>query len=335
MNKDYTTYTTDDFLNDESFIEWARFDHNDSEWELVSQSDNINNADLEEAKALIQSIQFKKHESSPFVRSKIWSKIESNINEDHDQKTKAKPQLKNLWMSIAAVAAIGLIAVMLYPIATETNNVFSTKIGEHQLVALEDGSSVDLNVNSNLTVDFTDTTRNISLNGEAYFDVEKGNPFSVITDNGVISVLGTTFNVRTRGEQLIVDCYSGSVQVKLSDSQQQAILEPGESCSLISGILRLTRHKTQKLNPEWQESFINFEGQSLEDILQEIANYHELFITYEPETLKFKRFTGKVQTNDLDKCIESITWPLSLDYRLIGSELTILKKEETEKEQED
>lgn len=335
MNKDYTTYKTEDFLNDESFIDWARFSQKDSEWESISQSDLINSNALEEAKTLIQSIHFKEHESTQFVKSKVWSKIQSDISEEAIQKPKSKSQSKTLWMSIAAIAAIGLLAVILYPTSSDTNNIYKTKIGEHQLIALEDGSAVDLNVNSEFTVEYTDSTRNIDLYGEAYFDVEKGNPFSVQTENGTISVLGTTFNVRSRDKQLIVDCYSGSVQVKVKGSEQQAVLEAGESCGLINGILRLTRHKTQKSNPEWQESFINFEGQSLEDVLLELTNYHELFITYEPEMLKFKRFTGKVQTDDLEKSIQSITWPLSLEHRLIGSELTIYKKEETEKEQED
>ena len=327
MSKKYNTYTTDDYLNDESFVEWARNNTSGTHWDTLSGSEGIDQNAFDQAKLIVKSIKFNDKSPSTETKERVWSKIEAGVSTEKST-SKKETIIRPLWLSIAAAAAIGIFAVLLYPQLSAPADTFQTKIGEHQLITFEDGSSADLNVNSHLKFDYTETARNIELNGEAFFDVEKGKPFTVNTPNGTVKVLGTSFNVRSRGELFFVDCYSGSVQVNIPNSEQQVILEPGETCTLLSGILRLTRHKSQSTNPGWQDSVISFENQSLEDVMNEMSNYYELSVIYKPESLKFKRFTGKVQTNNLEKSIQNITWPLSLEYRLSGNEIVLFQKEE-------
>src|SRR3954469_543569 len=75
---------------------------------------------------------------------------------------------------------------------------YETAIGGHERVILADGSSVVLNTNSRVNVDFTGNRRDIHLvRGEAYFEVvhDKTRPFTVYANNYVVRDIGTAFDV--------------------------------------------------------------------------------------------------------------------------------------------
>ena len=81
---------------------------------------------------------------------------------------------------------------------------------------LPDSSFVALNMGSELyyTKKGWQTERRVELKGEAFFKVKKGSIFEVETDQGIISVLGTEFNVKSWNNYFEVTCYSGLVRVK-------------------------------------------------------------------------------------------------------------------------
>jgi ferric-dicitrate binding protein FerR (iron transport regulator) len=88
---------------------------------------------------------------------------------------------------------------------------------------LEDGTIVTLNKHSRLKglTHFTSTDRTVELEGEGFFEVasDKSRPFSVRTKDAVIRVLGTSFNVRSSGEQTEVIVETGRVVVGKEESQ--------------------------------------------------------------------------------------------------------------------
>lgn len=105
---------------------------------------------------------------------------------------------------------------------------FKTENGEIASLTLPDNSQVTLNAGSQVVYSGNrfNTRRKIQLTGEAYFKVTKGNTFSVVTTEGTVTVLGTTFNVRSRDEKLSVFCYTG--KVKVSDPFKAVYLTKGE-----------------------------------------------------------------------------------------------------------
>ena len=109
---------------------------------------------------------------------------------------------------IVALAACGPTTI-----STENN---------YEQVELPDGSIVKLNKNSSITFDSFDQERTVSLSGEAFFDViESEKPFTVTTEIGSVSVLGTEFNVKSKGDEFDVEVQSGEVEVKASDDKQK------------------------------------------------------------------------------------------------------------------
>ncbi len=105
---------------------------------------------------------------------------------------------------------------------------------EFQQVELPDGSIVYLNKESSVSYDGSFETRTIELTGEAFFSVESGEvPFKVITENGEVEVLGTEFNIRSRGDEMEVEVEDGEVEFK-SQGENHG-LKRGQSGIFIRG----------------------------------------------------------------------------------------------------
>ena len=136
-------------------------------------------------------------------------KIKDQVKEKEASSTKVIP----LWKKLASVAAI---AVTIFGVMT----LFSADISidSHRAIqvshALPDGSQVILNSDSELEYnDNFSHDRTLNLNGEAFFQVEKGKSFTVVTNEGEVAVLGTSFNVLARDGVFVVSCKTGKVRV--------------------------------------------------------------------------------------------------------------------------
>ena len=104
---------------------------------------------------------------------------------------------------------------------------YSTAIGKQQLITLNDGSTVLLNTNSQIKVDYSDQARNITLvKGQAHFDVmpNPNQPFNVYAGTGLVKAVGTAFSVYLQPEIIEVTVTEGTVELSALD--QPAPLTP-------------------------------------------------------------------------------------------------------------
>lgn len=135
------------------------------------------------------------------------------------------------WPRIAVAAAVALLVAFGAfwvlqgdPQASDSPLTFATKAGERHTVTLADGSTVQLNGGSKLTVaaGFGKENRQLSLEGEAYFEVQKdpARPFEVSTGGVKTTVLGTKFNLRA---------YQPAVAVRLSVVEGKVNFAPIQS----------------------------------------------------------------------------------------------------------
>jgi len=113
---------------------------------------------------------------------------------------------------------------------------YATAIGAHKTVNLSDGSRIDLNTASRLTVDFDRSRRQVRMkDAEAYFDVAKDprRPFVIEAGHSQIRVVGTAFDVKNRDGQLVVCVERGIVDVQPSPStgSKHYRLRPGQALS--------------------------------------------------------------------------------------------------------
>jgi transmembrane sensor len=148
--------------------------------------------------------------------------------------------IKPMWYSIAAsvilIAAIGIFFIWrqygVKPATLTANNVVSTAHGERKKVLLADGSVIWLSSESSLSYPtaFVGTTREITFNGEAFFDIahDKTHPFIVHTGKIAVQVLGTTFNIKAYPTQQNLSVALITGKVNFTDGKTQQLLAPGK-----------------------------------------------------------------------------------------------------------
>ena len=224
-------------------------------------------------------------------------------------------------LRIAAILAIGF---SIYYYTTTLDSQFSTSIAQHSTIELPDASTVDLNANSTLVFNKKHWrgNREVKLHGEAFFKVAKGQNFDVLTTDGIVSVLGTQFNVKQRDAYFEVTCYEGLVAV--THNNKTVKLKPGHTFQIIDGKL-LANEKENTTQPNWLRGESSFTSVPLKYVISEFENQYNQKITIDNVDTS-RLFTGSFTHKNLDLALQSITIPLNLNYS--KSEKSILLKRE-------
>lgn len=238
-------------------------------------------------------------------------------NEDEALKTvlhqiETKKQSKVNWLQpVLKIAAILVLCFGAYYYTTTLDTTFTTDFSEKISVELPDHSKVDLNALSSITFNKSDwkNNRNVSLKGEAFFDVEKGSTFNVNTSNGIVTVLGTEFNVKQRDNFFEVTCYEGLVQVTYKNNKTK--IKPGESFLVLKDLV--INNQTVYNQPQWLTNTSAFKSLPLKEVIAELERQYNIKV----ETKNINTdllFTGRFTHNNLDTALKSITQPLQLTY---------------------
>jgi transmembrane sensor len=233
---------------------------------------------------------------------------------------KAKKENKSivLW-PYPAVAAAVLLFFGLYQMFY-FSNVNATEFGANKIVMLPDNSQVTLNSKSKLSYpNLFQYNRSLKLEGEAFFEVQKGSKFTVRTDLGCVTVLGTKFNVNAYKDYFEVVCYEGKVRVE--SKGKIAIITPAES-------IRFYDHTSENWadNPETKPSWISgestFKNVPVKYVIDKFRNQYNIAIDF-PKNKQEVKFTGTFTHKDIETALKSICIPLNLKYTKNGSTIII------------
>ena len=221
------------------------------------------------------------------------------------------------------VAAALIILVAGYLLVQDNNTYITTEIAEKENFLLPDASQVTLNAQSEVSFNEKkwDEARTLSLEGEAFFKVKKGEKFSVETPQGVVEVLGTQFNVFTRGNRFEIKCYEGLVSVTYKDTTLQV---PAGSRVEITDINNIHSSSIAAISPNWILNESTFENVSLSLVLEELKRQYPIKLT--SLNMVNKKFTGSFTHNDLNVALRSICDPLQVDFTIEGEEVTLHAK---------
>ena len=220
-----------------------------------------------------------------------------------------------------AVAASIIIAFGIF-YALNIESQFQTSFGEQLAVLLPDNSKVQLNANSEISYKSINwkNNRNINLNGEAFFDVEKGQKFTVITEEGSVEVLGTEFNVISRAHYFEVQCKEGKVKVSTSFTDDEVILLPGNA-------VRIVTNKWEKWNydikePNWLFGESTFYNTPMAQVI--IALENQFKITFDASNVDLsERFTGGFTHKDLNLALKTVMIPMDIIYSAEKNKVTL------------
>jgi ferric-dicitrate binding protein FerR (iron transport regulator) len=218
-------------------------------------------------------------------------------------------------------AAVVLLFTSVYYLTLNSETTLKTEFAQRQRFNLPDSSEVILNANSEISYTKEDwnRARNISLNGEAYFKVQKGEKFTVHTTLGDISVLGTQFNVKKRAHYFEVKTYEGLVRVHYKNTFIE--LPKGAVFKVINGVIDLnTTFNIQRKT--WLQKESNFKSTPLQFVLEEIENQFDC--TIETKNIDLSTlYSGGFSHGDLNIALQSVTIPLQLSYEIKGKKITL------------
>jgi len=233
-------------------------------------------------------------------------------------KSKIKPKnsfpKKHNWLTLMyRIASVFVIAFGIYFLFFFNNatNV-GTSIGEKRMIQLPDASKVTLNAVSEITYNEKtwEDKRELTLEGEAFFKVEKGATFDVITSIGKVTVLGTQFNVKQRKNLFEVKCFEGLVAVTYR--KETFKLLPGNIYSVING-KAITDVISNKESPFWVDGTSYFKKVPFHQVIKELERQYKVVITVNQKD-KNLLFTGGFTHKNLEEALVSITTPLKLVY---------------------
>lgn len=199
---------------------------------------------------------------------------------------------------------------------TVVRNVLTTPSNATAEVVLADGSVVSVNAGSRLVYPqkFTGATREVELQGEAYFKVKHDEryPF-IVKANGISTkVLGTEFNVRSYSKNdTHVTLLQGSVLVSLLSSNASSAqpsmskrLKPGEDASLQGGFLSVHAVDTE-IYTAWKNGEFYFDNESLLDIAKEIGKWYNMSVIFRsPEKMHARLFFAAPRDGGIEELLE-------------------------------
>lgn len=220
---------------------------------------------------------------------------------------------------IAIAASIALIAGLFL---FTGNSKFETGYGEQLAVTLPDGSEMILNAKSkaNYNTKSWKDNRVVSLDGEAYFKVKKGSKFTVATQQGEVTVLGTQFNVQSSKNLFEAICYEGKVSV--TSGEHGTILTAGKAFRTIANKTP-ENWKFTTTKPSWIANQSSFKSTPIVYVLKKLQDQYNVNINTSGIDSDIT-YTGTFPNTNLKLALKTVFSTLGINYSLSKDGKTIM-----------
>ena len=212
-----------------------------------------------------------------------------------------------------------------------TKMLFNTLIvprgGEFSLT-LSDGTKVWLNSDSKLTypINFNDSTREITISGEAYFSVRHSDvPFIVKTGRGDITVLGTEFNVNNYpgSREAVTTLVNGKIAY-LAPDEEKFILSPNQQIAIKQNGQKEVKNVDTRYAASWKNGMFLFQEMRLEDIMSQLERWYDIHVSYSEEKAKDLHFSGDLSRfKHIGTFIEMFEKSSDVKIRIRGKNLIV------------
>ena len=221
------------------------------------------------------------------------------------------------------------------------NGSYRTLVGQQRLIGLSDGSSIQMNTDSQVEVSYDGDSRRIRLlSGEALFSVmpDPKRPFEVYAAESVVRAVGTAFAVRLDRDKVDVTVTKGAVDVaevshteKLvhhsrlksdSASPSLGLLKAGEMTSVGSSsdhieVEQLAEAELQR-KMAWQEGYLAFSGESLSEVVEQVNRYSPVTLEIGDSELASLHIGGRFKIGDLDAVVDVLQTNFGIQARRVG-----------------
>ena len=273
------------------------------------------------------------------VQERMYRRLSRELDEKKTKTILLRSRFSwKVWPQIAVACIIIVLGLVNYrmndkqkQLSTQNFTVLAEK-GQRAFITLPDSTKVWLNSDTKISypADYGLKERNVTLVGEAYFEVAK-NPdkrFIVEAKGMQVEALGTSFNVNAyqNDNKIIASLFSGSVRV--SYDRHVAILKPHESVKVDLLNRSFSRYKDESMQniALWRKNEITFDGESLEEITHIMSRLYNTTICIEDESLKKVCYIGTIRNNNLENFIDIINLATPVAYENKGDTVFLRKR---------
>jgi transmembrane sensor len=269
-----------------------------------------------------------------------WNNVFARMNGNKPKTEYSHPGISFIRSSFMRVAAIALVILTIGIAGTYLVNpdLFSRKItiasgndNKDVEVALPDGSKIFLNRNSEFSYrsNFGDRGRNVTLTGEAFFEIapDAAKPFIIDAGNAMVRVVGTSFNVITRNHESAVEVFVKTGKVMLSNNSGS------ETLTLDQGYIGTINSETsgKKLNNDpnylsWKTGLLVYNGQKLDVVFSDLKRVYNMDIEVADTAILENRWTSPIDNQPQETIIRLICASFNLSYTKDGNVYHLVKK---------
>jgi transmembrane sensor len=283
----------------------------------------------------------------------------------------ARKPVYNRWFTYAAAASFILSIVVIFILYVAGNNNSDEKTrakpvneiaispGSKSKIQLPDGSQVWINSGSKLTYAgmMNGLTREVTLDGEAYFDVVKNaaHPFIVHTSGIDIKVLGTAFNVKAYKIEPSIEAtlIHGSIEVtnRSRPDAPKIMLKPREKLVFSNDIYMVQKNVSKAISlssvnggrpssifitplkrniadssiseTAWIYNRLSFEDKSFEELAKDMERWYNVKFSFRNRKIAQFHFTGSFINETIEQVLEALRFSVNFKYTITGESILI------------
>jgi ferric-dicitrate binding protein FerR (iron transport regulator) len=274
-------------------------------------------------------------EQGDYILKYILSKpvIEPKVVTLEPQKRSRKKMVRIIVAAASIIALIAIGSKFLFqqkntlPVPVVEQNIIAENslidFSGKQLVHLPDGSTVLLNENSSLKYDqnsFNNKTREVTLTGEAFFDIKRNEqkPFIVHTGKVQTRVLGTAFNINAKNSSKNIEVTVTRGKVQVGDTEKvYGIITPNQQIKVDKNTLSYEQNNiSAAIVTEWKSNYLILDDLNMQEAVSLISQKYKVQILISNEKINKCRITASfLNEEDLDHVLKVICSVIETEYR--------------------
>ena len=208
-------------------------------------------------------------------------------------------------------------------------NTITTPRGGQHIINLPDGTRVWLNSESSVKfpVSFTNLKeRKVELIGEAYFEVSpnKSQPFSVRSNEQIVKVFGTHFNVMAYSNERNMETTLLEGKVSVKSGAKETFIKPGQQVQLKAGEMNVLNNADVDAVVAWKNQVFQFDNTDIDKVLRQIERWYDVDVTYSG-TRTDVSFTGVIPRNvNVSRILKALEQTCGLKFEIEGQKIKVI-----------
>ncbi|MFY0688189.1 MAG: FecR domain-containing protein [Cyclobacteriaceae bacterium] len=235
---------------------------------------------------------------------------------------------RRLWPLISGIAASILIFAAAYVFFADNNLQYESGLAQ-KIVTLEDGTLITMNKNSQLIVnEFSDEIRNVSLEGEAFFDVarDESRPFVISAGESTVRVLGTSFNIRNLKHEKNIEVAVSSGKVSFANNYDEVTLEREDMAIWEKGEPKIEKRTNLPNTTAWKSQTLEFQDARMEQVLKDLSRYYDIELQTNTSSIEDCRLNGTFENASIDEILSILEYSLNISHTRNGNNYVLSGK---------